>query len=427
MTVTLPWSGTKSEKSKVAFQPGDLVSESSVCLWIAQFPLRAEERRRPELAIKPSAIISPDDSRRIWMASARARRWGVRANMTLSQSIGLCPVLALLEPDPIYYDHRFSRLVMALGELSPVVEPAELGRVFIGVDGLEGLLGDAERQVRAMQRLARGLGWESRCGWGKGKFVSWVAAKSAKAGACVTVPERRRREFLKNQSVVVLPLDSDYQQHLLKLGVRTLGQLTRIPESAAVSQFGKVGSIAWRLATGDLVEPVVGRPDPEPITATVDFPDAVADLSLLYAHVRRLLERALRDPRRVGWRVLTVRLKARLEQGSSWMIVSTLKEPAADLHSLSQPLRNRLEQTPPAGAVESMTLEFVSFVPGTKELQLFTRDATSSARAGQRRALRWAAREVRTRLKRPLLQHVIEVDPCSRIPERRYALIEFDP
>ena len=54
-------------------------------------------------------------------------------------------------------------------------------------------------------------------------------------------------------------------------------------------------------------------------------------------------------------------------------------------------------------------------------------DAAAAARTGQRRALRWAAHEIKTRLKQSMLHHIIEVHPWSRIPERRYALIDFDP
>ena len=88
-----------------------LSSELAVCLWIPLFPLRCEERRRPELVRKPTALLSPTDTRRLWQVSPTARRMGVRVGMTVSQSIGLCPSLTLCEPDPVYYDEQFARLL----------------------------------------------------------------------------------------------------------------------------------------------------------------------------------------------------------------------------------------------------------------------------------------------------------------------------
>ena len=87
----------------------------------------------------------------------------------------------------------------------------------------------------------------------------------------------------------------------------------------------------------------------------------------------------------------------------------------------------RLEPAPPAGAVVRLTVEFLAFSPGTAELQLFARDASAAARAGRRHALRTALQEIQLRLKRTLLYHIIEVQPWSRLPERRYALIEYEP
>jgi len=45
----------------------------------------------------------------------------------------------------------------------------------------------------------------------------------------------------------------------------------------------------------------------------------------------------------------------------------------------------------------------------------------AAARAGQQRALQSARVEIRMRVKRACLYHVIEVQPWSRLPERRYA------
>jgi hypothetical protein len=116
---------------------GRLTSNRAVCVWIPLFALRTEERRRPDLTGKPTALLAPEDSRRLWQVSSRARHGGVRPGLTVSRAIGLCPALTLLEADPVHYDEQFSSILLALGNVSPVIEPVELGRVFVGVDGLE--------------------------------------------------------------------------------------------------------------------------------------------------------------------------------------------------------------------------------------------------------------------------------------------------
>ena len=413
-----------------------LQSHLAVCVWIPLFALRCEEGRRPELASRPTALLSPEDTRRVWMVSPVARRMGVRPGVTVSQAIGLCPPLVLLESDPVWYDEQFAHLLLALSDVSPVIEPAELGRAYVGVDGLEGLYGPPERViaeiVRAVDRWSATTDHPTtrppyRLGWGRGKFTAWVAATRAKPGEFVMVADQGRHEFLTSQPVAALPLDPDTHRRLYQLGLKTLGNLTALPEAAVTSQFGRLGRLVWRLAAGLITDPVTGREVPEPITAELDFPTPIADRLILANTIDKLVERALQSPRRTGWRVHTVRARAVLEQGASWLIDITLKDPSADQHRLTAPLKMRLEQAPPTGAVERLAVEFTAFAPGTTELQLFARDAESAARAGRRKALRAAVHEIKTRLKRSTLYHVIEVHPWSRLPERRYALIDYEP
>src|SRR6266705_1051657 len=427
--------------------PRLLESTAAACCWVPQFALHCEAARRPEFASPshPCALLAPDNTRRLWQVSPLARHAGVKPGITVSQAIGLCPTLKLCEPDPVHYDEQFARLVAALADVCPVVEPVELGLAYVGTDGLEGIYGGAKQIVDAIQRgtrkWERGTGERSsshcsafrvprsafRVGWGIGKFVSWVAATRARPGQAVTVRPGEEAKFLASQPLAVLPLDPDTHRRLRQLGLKTLGRLAALPEDAVVSQFGRAGRRLWRLAAGVEVERVVGREASEPIVATIIFFSPVAERDMLAHALDRLLERALKHPRRNGWRVQVVRARAELEHGASWLVEATLKDPTADRERLAAPLKTRLEQAPPAGAVERLAVEFTAFVPGTAELQLFARDATAAARAGRRRALRTAAQEIKLRLKRSLLYHVIEVQPWSRLPERRYALIDYEP
>jgi DNA polymerase-4/protein ImuB len=388
--------------------------------------------------------------------------------MTVSQAIGLCPTLRLIEPDPVHYDEQFSRLLFTLHDMSPVVEPGELGLAYVGVDGLAGIFGTQRKIVAAIKRTLEGwnVGMSEagstvqhsniptfRLGFALGKFTAWVAASRAKPGEAIVVPPGDEQQFLASQPIAVLPLDADMHRRLRQLGIRTLGALATIPEPAITAQFGAIGKQLWQLAAGRITESVEGRVAPEPIVAALTFFTPVGERELLVHALEQLIARALKHPRRIGWRVHALRLRADLECGDvignggrdaaccaptkacsapthrSWMVNVLLKDPTADGDRIAAPLKVRLEQSPPTGAVERLVLEFTAFAPGTAELQLFARDAQAAARAGQQRALRLAAREVRMRAKggRANLYHVIEVQPWSRLPERRYALIDYEP
>ena len=184
----------------------------------------------------------------------------------------------------------------------------------MGVDGLERLIGPPQAQIDTIQRTVsvwqRKLGAESselsaeRLGWGRGKFTAWVAATRAKPGEAIIVTEKETVGFLASQPIAVLPLDADTHKRLWRLGIKTLSDLVKLPQVAVVSQFGRPGHDLWSLAAGAVVDPVVGKSTPEPIIAKVDFPNPVADSAMLSHSLDWLIERALRHPRRTGWRIL---------------------------------------------------------------------------------------------------------------------------
>jgi nucleotidyltransferase/DNA polymerase involved in DNA repair len=403
-------------------------SSFAACIWVPLFPLRCEEARHEELAVLPAALLAPDTTRKLWMVSSLARHAGVKPGMTVSQAIGLCPTLRLIEPDPVHYDERFSQLLSSLNDVSPVVEPGDLGLAYVGTDGLDGIYGSQKRLVEAIRQTVSPSDRPTvRLGFGLGKFTAWVAASRAKPGEAIVVPQGEEQKFLAAQPIAVLPLDANVHRRLRQLGIRNLGALAALPEAAITAQFGVVGKRLWQLAAGRTAEPVIGRIAPEPIVAALTFFTPVGERELLAHSLDQLIARALKHPRRVGWRVHALRVRADTEGGGSWLFAHLLKDPTADATRIAAPLRTRLEQSPPTGGVERLILEFTAFAPGTTELQLFARDAQAAARAGQQRALRSAAREIRMRVKRAVLYHIIEVQPWSRLPERRYALIDYEP
>ena len=164
-------------------------SRHALCLWLPTFELRLELVRSPELDSTSVALLTPNESTRrtVWQVSERAAHSGVRPGQLVSQAVSLNPSLTFLEPDPAHYDATQDELLEALAELSPIIEPAGRGRVFVGMDGLGRLYGSPPRQVTQALRVIlrvfpRPLVAATRVGWALGKFGSWVAAASAGPG-----------------------------------------------------------------------------------------------------------------------------------------------------------------------------------------------------------------------------------------------------
>jgi nucleotidyltransferase/DNA polymerase involved in DNA repair len=417
-------------------------NRQALCLWLPTFELRLELVRSPELGTTSVALLSPGEGvrRTVWQVSERAWEAGARPGQLVSQAVSLCPSLTLLEPDPAHYDATTDALLEVLAELTPVLEPAGRGRVFLGMDGLGRLYGSPRRQAeRALDSLFRvfpaPLVASTRAGMAPGKFGAWVAAASAPPGEPVVVSEESLADFLSTRPIGSLPVDPVVIQRLERLGIVTLGELRRFPEPSLVAQFGEEGRNALAWSTGRRIDPVRPWHRPRPIRVSLDFPAPVGLVDTLHGALDRLVERALSRPARRGRSVAAVRLGAHLEGGGSWLVETVLREPTAERDRLSFPLRSKMALTPPPKAVETLLLEFTRFGAPSIQSSLFDRkDEAGRSEAGRDLArgevpvsLKDAVRELKLRLGYSPLYRVVEVDPWSRIPERRHALLSFDP
>ena len=413
-------------------------SRMALCLWWPGFELELERIRTPSLADQPLALPTVGDRRRIEMGCSVAASSGVEPGMIVSQAIALCPSLVLCEPDPDFHDAACGRVLDLLRLWSPVVErSSDRGRFFVGIDGLERLYGPPERQISGLrvrlEALSPWLASSARIGYAPGKFAAWVAARSGRPGAAACVAPADLAAFLARQPVDVLPVSPRMVGRLKRLGVVRLEQLVRMPEPALVSQFGADGRRALAWARGSRIDHVRPEAPARPIRVALDFPSPIGQLELLHAALDRLIARALEHPRRRGKSVRGLRVSASLEDGGSWSIRAIAREPTSEPARIGAFLRSRIALDRPRRAVETLRLECFRFGPASAQTGLF------DPKEGAPRALgsletrsgellppfRRAARVLRLRLGGAALYRVLELEPNSRLPERRHALMEL--
>jgi len=418
-------------------------NRTALCLWLPTFELRLELMRAPDLDQTSVALLSEGEHTRrtVWQVSERAHEAGVRPGQRVSHAVSLCPSLTLLEPDPAHYDAATDVLLETLTGISPVIEPAGRGRVFLGMDGLERLVGPPARQIEqasaSLFSIFPGpLVASFRAGMAPGRFGAWVAATMARPGVPVVVSESDLYTFLGRCPVRALPVDVRMVERLERLGIGTLAALRDLPEPALVAQFGEAGRNAHAWATGRRVDPVRPWHRPRPLRASLGFSNPVGLVDTLHGALDRLVERALSRPARRGRSVTAVRLGAHLEGGGSWVVEATLREPTTLRERIAAPLRAKMAAAPPPKAVETLFFEITDFGRPTTQEELFDRkEASGRAGAGESgplrgdvpTSLRDAVKELKLRLGDSPLYRVVELDPWSRLPERRHALLQFDP
>jgi protein ImuB len=418
-------------------------SRTSLCLWLPTFELRLELVRAPGLDATSVALMSPGgaaERRSVLQVSERGAQYGVQPGMPVSRAIALCPSLTLLEPDPEHYDAAMEAITETLSGVSPVVQPVDRGLVHIGVDGMERLHGPPRNQVdrvlhTLLEVLPRPLVAAIRGGRAPGTFGARVAAAAARPGAPVLVGEEELAAFLSPRPVSILPLPPEALDRLERLGISTLGEFGELPSPSLLRQFGRMGVEARSLARGERIDPVYPTHRVRPIRVSLDLPAPVGERETLKRAIDRLLERGLARPERKSRAVRSLRLGGHLEEGGSWTVETTLREPSARREELAFSLQVRVQTAPPPRALETLFVEFVEFGSPVTQTLLFERrerGARDSDRSplstGQiSESLRKAVRELELKLGHSPLYRVVEIDPWSRIPERRHALLPLEP
>src|SRR5437868_6749122 len=394
------------------------------CVWIAQLPLRVEILRHPAWDGRPLVLGgAPGERKIVQLCSPEAEAAGVRPGLPLREVVPLCPEAMVLQPDPVRTAAVLEAVLSDLQRVSPSVEPAAEGYFFLDLRGLRAMYGELTSLEEAIRAAVPPL-LRPRLGFANGKFAAAVAARLVEpsfARSCV-VPAAETQDFLAPLSVRnMVMLEADVVQRLELLGLRTIGDLAALPFNAMQAEFGPAGARAWRLAHGKDSEPVVARPVMASVQDGLRFDDPLGSIEAVMAAIDQLLAHTFSQPALMGRSVRQVRLRALLSDSTSWERQYTFKEALSTRDAARRALKSKLDLPnglPPA-PIEELALELLGLGgEAARQPGLFV------ARARQLAEIAEAARQLHARYGRVPLYHAIEVEPWSRIPERRWALVQ---
>jgi protein ImuB len=393
-----------------------------VCVLLPRFQLTVAAGDRTELLQTPAALApEPGGVQVVGEVSLGAEAFGVHSGMRLGEALARCPRLTLVPPDPAGVADRWERLLVRLESIGAAVEPERPGLACFDARGLERLYGGVEGVLAAARRALR---TPARYGVAPSRFAAVAAATRARARRPVIVSggQGGARDFLAGMPVALLrarPALAELPEALERLGVPTLGELAALPPAALADRFGQSGLLAYELAMGGdgALRP---RPASELVRESLELPDAGSGLQLERA-LGLLIDRLLARRERRSRTLRTVVLSAVLvEDGGTWREQVVFREALAD------PARMRLALTPrlaliPAPA-EVLRLAVERFGPPSSDQRGLLDDPVAARRA----RLREAIRQTRAAAGPEAALRVLEVDPDSRVPERRAVLAPFE-
>jgi protein ImuB len=326
------------------------------CVWVEAFAAAAAERAEPALREAPLAVVAGTaPARRVADANVAAREAGVQAAMGEAEAVARCPALVRRPfSDETVASARRALLDACYG-LSPRLEDAAPGLVFVDIAGLERLLGAEEVIAARLGRAARAVGLPARVGVAGTRAAARVAARLA--GRISVVAPGKEAAALAPVEVTALDWPPEVAAALRRWGVATLGELAGLPRDGLAVRLGSAGLAAHDVACGRDATPFAPW-TPPPFWEEAQALDwEIEALPALEAVLERILERLAARLAAAHLAADGVQLRLALASGGHHARVLTLACPMDQAHAMLSVLAHDLAARPPQGPVTGVAVQ----------------------------------------------------------------------
>lgn len=264
-------------------------------LWIAihvpQLPLCA--LREPGGAV-PQVVVDPEDPhQRIVEADARVREAGVRVGMTLGAALAALPQLQPCVRDVVRERNFMRHLAGIAAGFTPRVSLESADGVVLEIKPSIGLFGGLRALCRALRDACRadpvlaGSGAEP-CFTLAPTALAALAAARAGARCFITDPAVLPAR-LKPLPLGVLRWPEEQNARLAAMGVRTLGELLRLPRAGFARRFGPALLADMDRLLGRRADPRSRLERQERYAGTIDLEHEIEEHERLLQALRPLL------------------------------------------------------------------------------------------------------------------------------------------
>ena len=220
-----------------------------------------EQMDHPEWRGKP-VIIGGETRGVVSTASYEARRFGVHSAMPMTTARRLCPQAIFVRGNRRRYVEISGRIMAALQDFSPLVEPASIDEAYLDATGLERLFGPVEQLIPAIKARVREVTGGLTCSVGAApvKFLAKICSDINKPDGIYILRPDDVDSFLGGLDVRRLPgVGRRMVAELEALGIRRVEQLRRYGPELLEQRFGKWGRELHARARG--IDP---RPNTRP-------------------------------------------------------------------------------------------------------------------------------------------------------------------
>ncbi|WP_062351155.1 DNA polymerase IV [Herbidospora yilanensis] len=283
---------------------------------------------RPELRGTPVIVGAAGARGVVLSATYEARGFGVHSAMPMTRAMRLCPQATVIPPSHGKYGAISKGVFEIFHAVTPLVEPLSVDEAFLDVAGARRRLGSPVQVAAAIRaQVAERFGVTCSVGVASTKFVAKLASRQCKPDGLLVVPAEGVVEFLHPLPVAALwGVGERTEQALTRLGIKTVGDLARVPVATLQREFGAAGSHLAALAWGRDERRVTAHVPDKSIGNEETFAHDVDDPETIMRELLRLSERVAARLRAAGYVGRTVSVKLRRSDFTTITRSRTLRE-----------------------------------------------------------------------------------------------------
>jgi len=238
--------------------------------------------------------------------------------MTYWEARQKCPELILVPADSAKYASACERLLGIWRDFTPQVEMFSIDEAFLDVTGCEALFGDPVRiALRIKERVWDETRLTCSVGIGPNKLLAKLGSDMQKPDGLVLISPDDIGPVLEDLPVKELcGIGPNLTRHLAAMGIRTCGELGRVPLKKMTARFGIVGERLRDMGLGIDDDPVVasdadGEGEARSMGHSMTLDEDCSDSALIERHILQLSEKVGRRLRRGSYTGRTVTLTLR--------------------------------------------------------------------------------------------------------------------
>jgi DNA polymerase IV len=290
------------------------------------FYCAVEETLNPELRGKAFAVGGkPEERGVVASCSYAARRMGVRSAMPMGRALRLTPGLIIVSSRHSLYSEVSHQVMQRLHDLTSLVEQISIDEAFLDISEIRELPESVARKLQA--RIRDELQLPCSIGIASNKLVAKIATEVGKSLALreikamgeVKPPNAVTVVPLGEEAAFLSPLPADMlwgvgpktSARLTELGIHTIGDIAKWPESEMVRMFGENGRDLARHSKGIDDRPITTERETKSISQEITFSRDVRDDKVLEKTIHEQSAEVARQLRKNDLAGSTVKLKIR--------------------------------------------------------------------------------------------------------------------